>query len=105
MTHLAEPEVHQHRGTFRSRYALDKARDKKAREPRLMDLNTVVVLPGDSRYFDRIDDGEFCVVDVVNRQKGWFEWLPGVEVVDIHKTIEGHFGASAFRVGPRLWFV
>ncbi len=99
---LVEPQEVAHRGTFAHRYALER---QKGHEPRLMELSLYYVPEGSDNYFDRVDEGEFCVVDVVTRQKGWFEWPDGWEVLDVHRKIEAHFGASAFRVGPRVWFV
>ncbi|MDT7522024.1 hypothetical protein RAE21_06310 [Rhodoferax sp. TBRC 17198] len=70
-----------------------------------MDLNTVHCLAGDSRYFSPVEDGEFCVVDTVTREKAWFEWLPSMDAEAVRQTIEGHFAAAAFRITSRIWAV
>ena len=102
---MRDPEPSQFRGTFRTRYAMGADRYQRRKKTRLMDLNTAHCLVGDSRYFTAVEEGEFCVVDVKTREKAWFEWLPGLEVMDVHSLIEGHFGDAAFRVGARMWFV
>jgi hypothetical protein len=106
VTALIEPEViPQLRGKFKMTYAMGRDRYQRSKGIRLMDLNTVHALVGESHYFDDIQEGEFCVVDVVLQEKAWFEWLPELEVLDVGKLIERHFGYSSFQVGPRLWFV
>lgn len=102
---MRDPEPHQFRGTFRARYAMGPDRYQRNKKIRLMELNTGHCLAGDSRYFEPVEEGEFCVVDVKTREKAWFEWLPGIEPKDVQAMIEGHFGDAAFRVGKRLWFV
>ena len=50
-------------------------------------------------------EGEFAVVDVVTKEKAWFEMPYGATPEIVRALIEGHFDAPAFRVGPKLWFV
>lgn len=104
---LVEPEVSEVRGTFRSQYSTPKAvRAMTATAPRLLDYLLSVVEHGDPDYFTNPKADEFAVVDVVTREKAWFEMPRADSTPDsITGMISSTFAASAFRVGPRVWFV
>lgn len=70
-----------------------------------MDLNLCIYRPGEEGYLDANQGGEFSVVDLVTLEKGRFEWLPALEVLDLKRMIEGCFGATAHRVGAASWIV
>lgn len=104
---LIEPELHQARGSFHGAYVIPKERrDRRyAAFPRLLDCMVCVAASDDPEYMDAPDAGEFAVVDVVTKEKAWFELPYGATPEIVHALIEGHFGAQAFRVGDKLWFV
>lgn len=105
---LIEPEVTAHRGTFHERYLKAKdVRDHTSRVvwPRLLDCLVCVAQSDDPEYMQACDKGEFAVVDVVTKEKAWFEMPFNATPEIVTAMVESHFGASAFRVGPKLWFV
>lgn len=103
---LIEPAITIKRGNFRQAYAVPK--DKRAANcarTRLLDCMIALALHEDAQYFDNAGPGEFAVVDVVTKEKAWFQ-MPFEATPDtITGMIASHFDAPAFRVGPRLWFV
>lgn len=104
---LIEPELHAHRGTFHSAYVIPQEKRHKgyAKWPRLLDCLVCIAQSDDPEYLAAPDAGEFAVVDVVTKEKAWFEMPHGCTPEIAHALIEGHFGAPAFRVGNKLWFV
>lgn len=105
MVALVEPEITQFRARFDTPYAFGRDRYQRQKKCRLMELNTTTALPGDDDYFGPVRAGEFVVVDVVTREKAWFEWMDGLEPQHVTELIAGHFGDAAYRVGERVWFV
>lgn len=103
---LHEPEITVRRGTFHMRYALPKEkRAMNADGVRLLDVLLVVVPSDDPEYFDTPEAGEFAVVDVVTKEKAWFEMPYGCTPDVVTGMVSRHFATSAYRVGPALWFV
>lgn len=104
---LIEPIVTEHRGNFHQRYVIpaEKRHPIYAKFPRLLECMRCVAQSNDPEYFDEPDAGEFAVVDVVTKEKAWFEMPHGATPEIVHALIEGHFGSAAFRVGNKLWFV
>lgn len=104
---LIEPDIRAHRGNFHGTYVVKKENRHKgyAKWPRLLDCMVCVAQSDDPEYFDEPDAGEFAVVDVVTKEKAWFEMPFGCTPEIVHAMIEGLFGAPAFRVGSKLWFV
>jgi hypothetical protein len=72
---------------------------------RLMDLCLCIAASDDEDYLRCADPGEFAVVDVVTKEKAWFEMPFGATPHNITALIESHFNVSAIRVGEKLWFV
>lgn len=105
MVALVEPAVTQFRARFDTPYAMGRDRYQQKKKYRLMELNVAKALPGDDKYFGPVGFGEFVVVDVVTREKAWFEWLDGLEPPEVTALIAGHFGDAAYQVGERVWFV
>lgn len=106
MPRLVEPELHRHRGTFASSYAVPK--DEKHignKLQRLGDCLLSVAASDDPDYFTPAQAGEFCVVDVVTKEKAWFDMPHGATPENVTAMIESHFDSSAFRVGNKMWFV
>ena len=103
---LIEPDVSAARGSFRAAYAVIKTeRSITSTLPRLLDHVLSIAEHGDDDYFVNAGGNEFAVVDVVTREKAWFEMPKGCTPDNITAMIESTFDASAFRVGSRLWFV
>jgi hypothetical protein len=103
---LMEPEVTARRGNFHVRYAADKAtRTPNQTGFRLLDLKLSVAPFGDPEYHAHAMAGEFCVVDVVTREKGWFEMPHGCTPDMVTGMVASTFNATAYRVGPKMWFV
>lgn len=102
---LQEPGRYITRGNFQRPY-VTKAADRRHRAGhRLMDLLTVVVPESDPEYLVPPEAGEFCVVDVVTREKAFFELPAGITPEQVTGMASSHFDSTAFRVGPALWFV
>jgi hypothetical protein len=94
------------RGNFRQRYAITGDNLPKNRTGwRLMDLCLAIAESDDAEYFADIEAGEFSVVDVVTKQKAWFEMPYGCTADQVTGMVSSHFNASAFRVGEKMWFV
>lgn len=95
------------RGTFHMSYAIAKEDRHKARAkwPRLLDCLRCVAQSDDPEYFLEAMPGEFAVVDVVTKEKAWFEMPYGCTPEIVQAMVEGHFAAQAFRVGEKLWLV
>jgi hypothetical protein len=95
------------RGSFHGRYIKthQQRHQANAKFPRLLDCLIVVAQSDDDEYFDEPAAGEFAVVDVVTKEKAWFEMPFGANPDILRGLIEGHFAAPAFRVGDKLWFV
>jgi hypothetical protein len=94
------------RGSFHGRYLKTPLqRDKRSKLPRLLDCLLLVVQWGDLRYLAQPDPGEFVVVDLEQREKGFFELPRGATPDDLHGMIEGQFGARAERIGEFTWVV
>ena len=103
---LIEPELTALRGSFHSRYSL--AKEKRlctTTGVRLLDCMLCVAPYGDPEYFDAPGAGEFAVVDVVTKEKAWFEMPHGCTPEMVTGMIESTFAATAYRVGNKLWFV
>jgi hypothetical protein len=102
--HLLEPDTR--RATFHARYAIpNNMRDKRNLWPRLAECCICIRNLQAIDYMAPAADGEFVVVDVVTREKAWFEWPEGMPAGEIGRIVEGHFDSAAFRVGERIWFV
>lgn len=94
------------RGSFHTNYALSKERRPVGRfTARLLDCMLAVAPHDDPDYFENPGPGEFAVVDVVTKEKAWFDMPHGATPEIITGMIENTFAASAFRVGPSLWIV
>ena len=103
---LIEPTVGQARGSFRSVYAFKKDEPyRHGKGLRLLDCLICFWDHESGAYFNAPGAGEFCVVDVVTKEKAWFELPFGATPETITAMIRSHFAADAFRVGDRLWFV
>jgi hypothetical protein len=104
---LVEPDLRQRRGTFHDSYVIAKdARHKGyAKWPRLLDCVKCIAQSDDPDYFQGPEAGEFCVVDVVTKEKAWFEMPYGATPEILTALITSHFASDAFRVGNKLWFV
>jgi len=103
---LAEPERVCTRGNFHRPYAIKKSSWAKAfNGHRLMDFMTIVIPDTDPEYLAAPEAGEFCVVDVVTREKAYFEQASCLTPEMITGMVASHFDSTGFRVGPRLWFV
>lgn len=106
MPRLIEPELHRHRGTFQSAYAVSTVdRNGLNRGNRLGDFLQCIAQSDDPEYFTPALNGEFCVVDVVTKEKAWFEMPYGATPETITGMIASHFDSTAFRVGNKMWFV
>ena len=100
----AVPDLY--RATFLSPYLLSKGRKHiKSKSLRLGDLLLSVVEFGAPAYIQPTESMEFSVIDLVTRQKAWFETPPGSSPEQIGAMIEGHFDATAYRVDSRIWVV
>lgn len=106
------PSDDRSRGSFRHRYAHAGEIRGRMRNPmvheagwRLMDLCLCIAESYDDEYFNGEEAGEFAVVDVVTKQKAWFEMPHDCNPDMVTGMIASHFNASAFRVGEKLWFV
>lgn len=103
---LAEPEKVCTRGNFHRPYAIKKTSWAKPYNGyRLLDWLTIIVPESDPEYLRGAEAGEFCVVDVVSREKAYFELPEQITPDMITGMASSHFDSTAFRVGPRLWFV
>lgn len=101
-----EPELHRHRGTFQTPHTIPKSdRVLGVMRFRLGDCLLFVAPTDGPDYFTPAHAGEFCVVDVVTKEKAWFEMPIGASPEMITGMIESHFDSSAFRVGNKMWFV
>ncbi|MES2688081.1 MAG: hypothetical protein V4706_14760 [Pseudomonadota bacterium] len=98
---LIEPVLTEARGTFRAHYS----KPKTDKGPRLLDYVLTIAEEGDAEYLSAPCVGEFVVVDVVTREKAWFEVPTDFTPDNITGMIASTFAARAFRVGPRMWFV
>lgn len=106
MMELIEPELHAHRGSFHARYAKPKAeRTPDQKGHRLLDCLKAIAPSDDPEYFMPAAAGEFAVVDVVTKEKAWFEMPHGCTPDMVTAMITSTFNADAFRVGNKLWFV
>lgn len=106
---LVEPREGVARGRFNSVYLIKKgdryALGRAQRRLRLLDCMKAVVDETDPDYLGGANVGEFAVVDVVTREKAYFEQPEGYTPELISEMVESHFASRAFRVGHRLWFV
>lgn len=106
---LHEPVITERRGDFHRPYALDKNRPyqpaSEGRTPRLMDHVMAVVASEDPDYMTDPAPGEFAVVDVVTKEKAFFEMPYGATPEIVTGMVSSHFAANAVRVGEKLWFV
>lgn len=109
MTHLAEPAFVDKRGNFHQIYLIKKgdryALGREQKRLRLLDCLVVVLPESDPEYLIGAKVGEFAVVDVVTREKAYFDHPEGYTPELISTMVESHFASRAFRVGHRLWFV
>lgn len=102
---LVEPGRYVTRGNFHRPYVVSAANRRRQPGHRLMDLMTVIVPEADPEYLEPPQAGEFCVIDVVTREKGFFELPAGTTPEQVTGMASSHFDSTAFRVGPALWFV
>jgi hypothetical protein len=104
---LFDPELTPGRGNFHGRYLFPKTKESDVRErgPRLLDLLLCVAPGNDPEYMDAPKAGEFAVVDVVTKEKAWFEMPYGCTPEIVKSMVESCFQCSAYRVGNKLWFV
>lgn len=93
------------RGTFQARYAQPQDRRTVDKYHRLGDLLLVVAATDDPQYMTAAQPGEFAVVDVLTKEKAWFEMPHGCSPAMVTAMVESHFNSTAFRVGDKLWFV
>ncbi len=94
------------RGSFHFRYAIRaQDRDKRNTSLRLMDWLVVVAQNGDPNYFQPCEAGEFAIVDLATKEKGWFELQSGLTPDQVTRMIESNFAAPALRVESWLWVV
>ncbi len=101
---LRDPENHAGRGSFHSRYLRDS--DKRpGKTPRLLDCLIAIAATDDPDYFDAPEAAEFAVVDVVTKEKAWFEFPYGCTPEMVTGMIESTFASEAFRVGEKVWLV
>lgn len=70
-----------------------------------MDCLLVIANVGDQNYFEPRAPGEFAIVDLETKEKGWFELVVGVTPEMVTAMIESNFAASAVRVDSWLWVV
>lgn len=102
--HLIEPEAHATRGNFHCKYAVQRVPQGRA-HIRLLDCMVTCASHGDGDYFESSGPGLFEVVDVVTREKAWFEMPYGSTPETITRMISSHFDSTAFQVGNKTWFV
>jgi hypothetical protein len=94
------------RGSFHGQYLKAVSqRDRRSKFPRLLDCLQVVVQRGDVQYLAAPEKGEFAVLDLQRREKGFFELPRGANPEVLHGMIEGHFGVAAERVSEFVWVV
>lgn len=94
------------RGSFHARYIVPKeARHANQTTPRLLDCLASVAPYGDPDYMEYPTAGQFVVVDVVTQEKAWFEMPYGATPEMVTGMVSSSFNATAYRVGPKLWFV
>lgn len=103
---LRDPHPGCKRGNFHQRYLLEQAKlDHRHDGWRLLDCLLVVVPETDPDYFDEPDAGEFAVVDVLTREKAFFDMPHGCTPAKVTEMARSHFASMAYQVGPELWFV
>lgn len=94
------------RGSFHGQYLKPATqRDRRSKFPRLLDCLQVVTQRGDLHYLSAPEKGEFAVLDLQRREKGFFELPRGANAEVLHGMIEGHFGVAAERVSEFVWVV
>ena len=96
------------RGGFNGRYARAKAEEKNSPHYegiRLLDCLLSVAASDDPDYLLSPAIGEFAVIDVVTKEKAWFEMPHGCTPEIVTSMIQSCFNANAQRVANKLWFV
>ena len=94
------------RGTFHAKYAMPKdTRHPTKMHHRLNDCLVTVAAHPDPGYLGEPDKGQFAVVDLVRREKGFFEIPHGATIASLHAMIEGTMGAAATRINEKTWAV
>lgn len=101
-----DSQGHRARGSFHGQYLkLASQRDRRAKYPRLLDCLLFIAPWGTAHYLTAPDRGEFAVLDLARREKGFFELPLGATPDELHSIIEGHFGMPAERVSELVWVV
>ena len=94
------------RGTFHARYSVPKdQRPCTSTMHRLLDCLLTWAAEGDPDFLASPRSFEFAVVDVVRKEKAWFEIPAGYTPEMITGMISSSFNATTCQVGKRIWFV
>ena len=104
---ICDPQPTNKRGSFHGHYSLPQSQRIAKTPPRyrLLDCLLAVAASDDPEYMQPAGNGEFAVVDVITKEKAWFDMPPDCVPEMVTEMIEGCFLCSAYRVGNKLWFV
>lgn len=104
MSDYVEPEFVHTRGTFHGRYLTPK--DKRpctSTGPRLLDHLLSVAASDDPEYLRGPGNGEFAVIDVVTKEKAWFEMPHGCTPETVTGMVASCLNATPLRIGNKVW--